>query len=207
MQQSEIITTTESERDKTERNKLIDKLIEFKHYKIMSRSETLLNSLKNYLTPEKMEKILPILTGESVISIRVIEWFVTNYCKKKNIAFIIKDKNNKDIYFNVYLNYKGQLKSYNKDLFDPFCRGEELIDFHIKDNTYIVTNIPQLNFFKWALEYDIVDYIVKNLEDIYKDMTENNSKAKKKTDNKRQELSGCATKKLNQLNVKIKLSV
>jgi hypothetical protein len=207
MQKSDIITTTESERDKTERNKLIDKLIEFKHYKIMSRSETLLNSLKNYLTPDKMEKILPILTGESVISIRVIEWFVTNYCKKKNIAFIRKDKNNKDIYFNVYLNYKSQLKSYNKDLFDPFCRGEELIDFHIKDNTYIVTNIPQLNFFKWALEYDIVDYIVTNLNDIYKDMTENNSKAKKKADNKRQELSGCATKKLNQLNVKIKLSV
>jgi len=207
MQKLEVITTTESERDKTERNKLIDKLIEFKHYKIMSRSETLLNSLKNYLTPEKMEKILPILTGESVISIRVIEWFVTNYCKKKNIAFIKKDKNNKDIYFNVYLNYKSQLKSYNKDLFDPFCRGEELIDFHIKDNTYIVTNIPQLNFFKWALEYDIVDYIVTNLNDIYKDMTENNSKAKKKADNKRQELSGCATKKLNQLNVKIKLSL
>jgi hypothetical protein len=207
MQKLEVITTTESDRDKTERNKLIDKLIEFKHYKIMSRSETLLNSLKNYLTPEKMEKILPILTGESVISIRVIEWFVTNYCKKKNIAFIKKDKNNKDIYFNVYLNYKSQLKSYNKDLFDPFCRGEELIDFHIKDNTYIVTNIPQLNFFKWALEYDIVDYIVTNLNDIYKDMTENNSKAKKKADNKRQELSGCATKKLNQLNVKIKLSL
>ena len=119
MQQLKIITTTESDRDKTERNKLIDKLIEFKHYKIMSRSETLLNSLKNYLTPDKMEKILPILTGESVISIRVIEWFVTNYCKKKNIAFIRKDKNNKDIYFNVYLNYKSQLKSYNKDLFDP----------------------------------------------------------------------------------------
>ena len=207
MQQLKIITTTESDRDKTERNKLIDKLIEFKHYKIMSRSETLLNSLKNYLTPDKMEKILPILTGESVISIRVIEWFVTNYCTKKNIAFIRKDKNNKDIYFNVYLNYKSQLKSYNKDLFDPFCRGEELIDFHIKDNTYIVTNIPQLNFFKWALEYDIVDYIVTNLNDIYKDMTENNSKAQKKADNKRQELSGCATKKLNQLNVKIKLSV
>jgi hypothetical protein len=207
MQQLKVITTTESDRDKTERNKLIDKLIEFKHYKIMSRSETLLNSLKNYLTPDKMEKILPILTGESVISIRVIEWFVTNYCKKKNIAFIRKDKNNKDIYFNVYLNYKSQLKSYNKDLFDPFCRGEELIDFHIKDNTYIVTNIPQLNFFKWALEYDIVDYIVTNLNDIYKDMTENNSKAKKKADNKRQELSGCATKKLNQLNVKIKLSI
>ena len=207
MQKLEVITTTESDRDKTERNKLIDKLIEFKHYKIMSRSETLLNSLKNYLTPEKMEKILPILTGESVRSIRVIEWFVTNYCKKKNIAFIRKDKNSKDIYFNVYLNYKSQLKSYNKDLFDPFCRGEELIDFNIKDNTYIVTNIPQLNFFKWALEYDIIDYIVINLDDIYKDMTENNSKAKKKADNKRQELSGCATKKLNQLNVKIKLSL
>ena len=99
------------------------------------------------------------------------------------------------------------MKSYNKDLFDPFCRGDELINFPIKDNKYIVTNIPQLNFFKWALEFDILDFIDKNLDDIYKDMTENNSKAKKRTDNKRQELSECATKKLNQLNVKIKLSV
>jgi len=203
----EIITSTESERDKKERSELINKLIEFKNYKIMSRSETLLMTLKTYLTGDNMEKILPILTGESKISIRVIEWFVTNYCKKKNIAYIRTDKNNKDLYFNVYLNYKGQLKSYNKDLFDPFCRGDELINFPIKDNKYIVTNIPQLNFFKWALEYDILKYIETNLDDIYKDMTENNSKAKKKTDNKRQELSECATKKLSQLSVKIKVSV
>jgi hypothetical protein len=204
---NEIITTTESDRDKDVRNELISKLIEFKNYKIMSRSETLLNSLKEYLNGDNMEKILPILIGESTISIRVIEWFVTNYCKKKNIAYIRSDKNNKESYFNVYLNYKAQLKSYNKDLFDPFCRGEELINFPIKDNKYIVTNIPQLNFFKWALEYDILKFIESNLDDIYKDMTENNSKAKKKTDNKRQELSECATKKLSQLSVKIKVSV
>jgi len=203
----DIITSTESDRDKTERNKLIHKLIEFKTYKIMSRSETLLSSLKDYLIPDRLNKILPILTGESRISIRVIEWFVTNYCKKKNVAFIRKEKNDKDTYFNVYLNYKGQLKSYNKDLFDPFCRGEELINFPIGDDKYIVTNIPQLNFFKWALEFDIIKYIEENLEDIYKDMTENNSKAKKKSDNKRQELSECATKKLNQMTCKIKLSL
>jgi hypothetical protein len=203
----EIITTTESDKDKIERSELMSKLIEFQNYKIMSRSETLLNSLKDYLVPEKMDRILPILVGESKISIRVIEWFVTNYCKKNNIAFIRKEKNNKELYFNVYLNYKAQLKSYNKDLFDPFCRGEELINFPIKDSKYIVTNIPQLNFFKWALEFDILDFIETNLDDIYKDMTENNSKAKKKTDSKRQELSECATKKLSQLNVKIKLSV
>jgi len=203
----EFINTTESEHAKNERSNLISKLIEFKNYKIMSRSDTLLNSLTEYLNTERMDKILPILTGESTISIRVIEWFVTNFCKKKNIAYIRKDKDNKELYFNVYLNYKAQLKSYNKDLFDPFCRGEELINFPIKDSTYIVTNIPQLNFFKWALEYDILDYIQNNLQDIYKDMTENNSKAKKTADNKRQELSECATKKLNQLNVKIKLSV
>jgi hypothetical protein len=203
----EIITTTESEHDKRERSDLINKLIEFKNYKIMSRNETLLNSLKEYLNYEKMDKILPILIGESKISIRLIEWFVTNYCKKNNIAYIRKDKNNKEYYFNIYLNYKSQLKSYNKNLFDPFCRGDELINFPIKDNSYIVTNIPQLNFFRWALEYDILDFIETNLDDIYKDMTENNSKAKKKTDNKRQELSECATKKLNQLSVKIKLTV
>jgi hypothetical protein len=204
---NEIITTSESDKDKLERSQLMNKLIEFKNYKIMSRSETLLNALKEYLIHDKMDQLLPILVGESKISIRVIEWFVTNYCKKNNIAFIRTDKNNKELYFNVYLNYKAQLKSFNKDLFDPFCRGEELINFPIRDNKYIVTNIAQLNFFKWALEFDILNYIDTNLDDIYKDMTENNSKAKKKIDNKRQELSECATKKLSQLNVKIKLSM
>ena len=43
------------------------KLIEFKNYKILSRSDTLLNSLKDYLIPDKMDRLLPILIGESSI--------------------------------------------------------------------------------------------------------------------------------------------
>ena len=46
-----------------------------KQKKLVSR----LNS--SYCRTGKMDRILPILTGKSKISLRLIDWFVTNYAK------------------------------------------------------------------------------------------------------------------------------
>jgi len=175
--------------------------------KIASKNDILLNSLFLFYKEKKyMDTILPIINGQSTISLRVLDWFVTNFSKKYNIIYTIEREGKIPIIFNVFLDYRLQLKAYSKKYFDPFCRKNRII-FYYQDKIAIKTTVGQLNFFRWALEYDILDFIETNLDDIYKDMTENNSKAKKKTDNKRQELSECATKKLNQLNVKIKLTV
>jgi hypothetical protein len=65
------------------------------------------------------------------------------------------------------------------------------------------TTIGQLNFFKWAIENRILDYIEQNFEDIETDMNSRNSSAAKKhpgfpetakTRKKRQELSISASK-------------
>ena len=44
-----------------------------------------------YCRTGKMERILPILTGKSKISLRLIDWFVTNYAKIFNTHYSITE--------------------------------------------------------------------------------------------------------------------
>ena len=160
-------------------------------------------------------KIIPILNGSHHISLRIIDWFATNYSKKNNISYIVtKLKHNTpyDEQFIVYLNYKNQLKAYSKKQFDPFCRRDRLQHKYDGDKI-LVTTVGQLNFFRWALENNIIDYIEANIQDIENDMNKNirknYSKKKKKSNNsntstskklsrkKRHELSVSATKFVN----------
>ena len=73
---------------------------------------TLINLYVYYLTNNNINKLLPIITSNSNISIRVLDWFVTNYSKKYNILYKLNNDDNN--FFNVYLQYKCQLKSYKK---------------------------------------------------------------------------------------------
>ena len=116
---------------------------------------TLKNLYEFYLTNDNIHIILPIITSNSNISIRVIDWFVTNYAKKNNIIYELEDNNENGILFNVYLQYKCQLKSYKKKIFDPFCRKEK-IGFYYDEFKCVITTIGQLNFFKWTIKYDVL---------------------------------------------------
>jgi hypothetical protein len=131
--------------------------------------------------------LINILNNNFNISLRIIDWFVTNYCKKYNIFWV---ENNQR--FVVYLNYKLQLKAYSKKYFDPFCRRERIF-FHYKEEDYLETTVGQLNFFKWIIEHNIINYIKNNYEDIEFDM-QNTIKLDSNKTIKRRELSKCATK-------------
>jgi hypothetical protein len=63
----------------------------------------------------------------------------------------------------VYKSYKGQLDAYNKQYFDTNCRRER-IQFSIKDYEPFITTIGKLNFFRWALETKLLDYIEAHKE-------------------------------------------
>jgi hypothetical protein len=114
--------------------------------------------------------------------------------------------------FKVYDDYKLKLKAYSKKRFDPFCRWDR-ISIPYKDGNCIETTIGQLNFFKWALENKVVDYIEQNYETIEKDMNNRNSTSKRKelllvgdnskTRKKREELSVSATKSIKKEKVEI----
>ena len=169
------------------------------------------NLLQFYQTDNNMDKMLGIINGESRISLRIIDWFATNYAKKYYTVYQMEGTethiNNR---FKVYNDYKLKLKAYSKKRFDPFCRWER-INIPYKENMEIQTTIGQLNFFRWALENKILDYVEKNLESINNDMNKRNSTSKKKksiketakTRKKREELSVSASKSIKKETIEI----
>jgi hypothetical protein len=164
-----------------------------------------------YNPNNNLDKILKIITGETKISLRIVDWFATNYAKKYYTLYVIDGTHdNVTRRFKVYDDYKLKLKAYSKKRFDPFCRWDR-ISIPYKNGTSIETTIGQLNFFKWTLENKVIDYIEQNYNDIEKDMNNRNSTSKRKeiiTDNsktrkKREELSISATKSIKKEKVEI----
>ena len=175
-----------------------------------TQNDLLLEKLLEYFkVNNNLDKMLSIINGESRISLRIIDWFVTNYAKKH---YTVYDLPNCDTRFKVYVDYKLKLKAYGKTRLDPFCRWER-ITIPYNDHQYVQTTIGQLNFFKWALENKIIDYIENNYTDIEKDMNMRNSTAKKSVDKTgatgkttrkvRQELSISAARSIKQEFVEI----
>lgn len=186
-------------------------------------NNVLLNSLQTYYTDNKnASKLIEILKEENKISLRIIDWFVTNYSKKNNTYYTIFEtptkkktfvcENNKILkQFNTYFAYKSQLKSFSKKKFDPFCRRNRIM-FDC-NGSEIETTVGQLNFFKWAIDNLIIDYIKNNYSEIENDMNncynsvkiQKKEKKEKNERKRRQELSKSASRGLNSNNMKVVL--
>lgn len=175
-----------------------------------TQNELLLKNLIDYYhDDDTMDRMLKIITGESNISLRIVDWFATNYSKKYFTTYNIGNTKR----FKVYTDYKLKLKAYSKKRFDPFCRWER-ISIPYKDGTSIETTIGQLNFFKWAMENKVIDYINEHYEEIENDMNSRNSNSRSKeisldntkTRKKREELSVSATKSIKKEVVEITVS-
>jgi hypothetical protein len=147
-----------------------------------SQNELLLFKLKEfYNKDDNLDKMLKIINGkEEKISLRIVDWFSTNYAKKNSTTYSTENNSR----FKVYIDYKLKLKAYSKRRFDPFCRWER-IRMPINDDYSIETTIGQLNFFKWAIENDIIEYIETNYESILKDMNSNNSISRNRNNGKK----------------------
>jgi hypothetical protein len=181
-----------------------------------TQKQLLLNNLMEFYNKENLNKMIRIINGESKISLRIIDWFVTNYSKKNYTVYELpkivggEPSPTETLRFKVYNDYKLKLKAYTKKNFDPFCRWERINIPYDNDN-YMETTIGQLNFFKWAIESKIIDYIHENYSYIEMDMNSRNSTSKikyemqdnDKTRKKREELSVSACKCIKKENVKI----
>jgi hypothetical protein len=121
------------------------------------------NLMTFYENPANMLTIRAIVNGESPVSLRIIDWFVTNYAKKFETEYVIRMRTGilkdlvEDCVFTVYHRYKLQLKAYSKKRFDPFCRWDR-ISIPCGDECFMETTIGQLNFFKWAILNKVIDY-------------------------------------------------
>ena len=182
-----------------------------------TQNELLLKNLMDFYTTENLSKMMSIINGETKISLRIVDWFVTNFAKKYYTVYDLPDKKNPNetSRFKVYNDYKLKLKAYSKKKFDPFCRWDR-ITIPFVDNKCIETTIGQLNFFKWAIENNIIHYIHENYNTVENDMNQRNSTSKRrisndnlpdsdnsKTRKKREELSVSACKCIKKETVKI----
>lgn len=182
---------------------------------LKTKNKVLFDSLCQYYNSgqgEKINQLIDIIIGKSKVSLRMLDWFVTNYAKKNNVFYELK-KGDKKQYFNVYIDYKNQLTAYKKKCFDPFCRKERIhFYYQDKDNKdkTLITTLGQLNFFKWAIKNRILDYVNDHYQDIEYDMLSGTVKRKieiKDGNNKgRKELSVSATKKIKKHYVKVILT-
>lgn len=187
--------------------------------KASKSNDLLMQSLSKFYTNKtNIQRIIPIINGESDVSLRLIDWFITNYSKKNQTIITKKEKNN-IVHLNVYLSYRSQLKSYSKTNFDPFRRRDRITFFYDNKNS-LETTIGQLNMFRWILQSDILEFVEGNKKRIEQDMiktqklnqdrklNKDNIKVKMvetengvvaKTRKKRNELSKSVLKNMNQL--------
>ena len=180
----------------------------------------LTNLLAFYNQDNNLQTMLKVVAGETRVSLRIVDWFVTNYAKKYYTVYTIPsvDASRR---FKVYTDYKLKLKAYSKKRFDPFCRWDR-ISVPYTASSSVQTTIGQLNFFKWIIESSIIQYIEEHYDEIEADMNNRNSTSKKrdkpdigggavsvsgtKTRKKREELSISATKTIKTENVEIVVS-
>lgn len=152
-----------------------------------------------YSEGDNLQTLKMILDGKTNISLRILDWFVTNYAKMNNISYITKAGK----HVIVYLAYKSHLKAYSKKMFDPFCRWSR-IDFN-----GISTTVGQLNFFAWIIDDGILEYVKEHYDEIHADMETRMGGSGKEpkpaagTRKKRHELSHSATKSLKKHDVNV----
>ena len=171
---------------------------------------------------ENLNKLLPILLEKTNISLRILDHFITNYAKNKKVVYYLDSNNNiinnlKDRKFAqsfiVYLHYKSQLKSFKKDRFDPFRRGDRIsFCYDITSDNYIETTVGQLNFFKWAIDNKVLDYVIEHLEEIEDDMNKftNRSGRRRRNTRRRIELNTDKVKSISNNdddNIKIDIKI
>lgn len=149
-----------------------------------------------YANPEHINRVKGILDGSSNLSLRLIDWFVTNYAKKYNVSYLKSQK-----HIIVYLSYKSHLKAYSKRMFDPFCRWKRI---KFQD---IETTVGQLNFFEWAITDGVLDYLEANHDKVHSDMeTRLHESKSSEPKRKRHELSHSATKSISRHDVRLTVS-
>jgi hypothetical protein len=130
----------------------------------MSKTDILLSSVNDFYSDEKNKTtLLSILDKSSGISLRNIEWFITNYAKKTNLTYTT----NNGKLFTVHCAYKSSLDGYSKKLFDPFCRSSKISYAVPGTDREIQTTLAQLNFIKWCIKNRIIDYISENKDNLF----------------------------------------
>lgn len=132
-----------------------------------SPSDLVFKSIKTHFADQYnlLELTKALRDVDTKVSLRAIDWLVTNYSRRHQVAYILPDGR----MFDVYSGYKSMLRSFSKSMFDPFKRGPR-VTFKDARGESFETTVGQLNFFRWALRHGVVEYTRLNTKTIEDDM-------------------------------------
>ena len=146
------------------------------------QSELLLHSLQMFFLNNKeyIDLIHDIVQNNNQrIKIAMIDYFTTIYSKKNKCCIELEDYD----YFYINDEYKNQLKSFTKRLFDPFKRFKK-ISFKY-DGIDMITTVGQLNFLKWAIKNGVIEYIEEHFDNINYQMSKHLEEKRKRQEAKK----------------------
>jgi|LauGreDrversion4_2_1035121.scaffolds.fasta_scaffold06275_9 hypothetical protein len=136
--------------------------------------ESMLPSLLKFFSVREHFDVLKEFkcSKQSKLSVGLLNWFNVNYSKAYGIEYNIESLGRKRSVY-VWQSYNAALSGYKKEYFDPFARGkncgkEIAIEF---EGEPLCTTIRQLNYFRWAINNGVINYVRLHVDEIYDDMT------------------------------------
>jgi hypothetical protein len=133
------------------------------------RQKQRLLEVSGFFSDDVVERLLlPVARQEFAISLRLLDYTMTNWAKKTRIMIAPAGK----APLNLFSLYKDWLRFYRRRGFDPFRRRERIFFWAHKDGDAerLDTTVAQLNFLRWADLYGILDYVAVHKEEIEADM-------------------------------------
>ena len=145
------------------------------HYPLTAAQKNILHDLAAFYTPDMIEAVLhPYAMQTSSVSLRCLDWLVTNFSKKNNIVCFSTDNE----LVNMYFGYKLALSNFRRRNFDPFRRKFRIR--YAKDGEMFETTVGQANFLHWAHKNGVLKYAIECQTLIERDMNDTNGRMRKK---------------------------
>lgn len=169
--------------------------IESMHDKPLNR----LQHIHHWYTNDRIETLLlPLIEQNDRLSLRALDWLVTNYSKKFNV--VLAHQTNYGPPVNIWRDYQAMLTFWRRKNFDPFRRHQRI--YFMWKSELQETTVGQLNFLHWAENCGVIRYAKDHIIDIENDMAQCMSRVKvqkkqdkeKGTKRKRSELSKAPTR-------------
>jgi len=105
--------------------------------------------------------LIPVISGAHTVSIRIMDWYITNYTLAHGTSYMWTDPKSKESrLFSVHLEYSTTLNSKGRPLFDPFRRGPRV--FLSGSNGMVhESTLGQIFFWKWVTRYNVLDALMR----------------------------------------------
>lgn len=171
----------------------------FQRTAVHPRQQQRLREISGFFEDEVIvgELLTPIARQEYPISLRLLDYTMTNWAKKQTVMLSEAREDSAPVAaaapWALFSLYKDWLRFYRRRGFDPFRRRERIyFDAPaLEDGCSIErleTTVAQLNFLRWAKIYGILDYVVRHKAAIEEDMVRTLAESKRRRQDLRQSM-------------------